>query len=204
MSSILDTTNLAFAQITTSAKGAKTLPTLYKNGEAVTWQIPDPMEVPFEASAYNDPEGVANRVTLCLTPSVDVCEAMTALDAWCIQTLSQNPAALIGVQLTPEQVKERYVSCLKTSEKAIPVCAPKSIAQVGMHYRHTHPIKSSVNTRNRGVVVPYSLRSHSRVYTSWGVSSGPSWSVLMPLCTKVKATNVHFRKVIAGLEDEIH
>ena len=40
-----------------------------------------------------------------------------ALDAWCIQTLSQNPTVLLGLQLTSEQVKERYVSCLKTSEK---------------------------------------------------------------------------------------
>ena len=117
MSSTLDTTNLAFTQITTSAKGAKTLPTLYKNGEAITWQITDLMECPFDASAYDDPDNTSNRVTLCLSPSADVCAAMTALDDWCIQTLSQNPTTLIGAQLTPEQVKERYVSCLKTSDK---------------------------------------------------------------------------------------
>ena len=104
MSPILDTTILAFGQVTTTAKGAKTLPALYTNGTPVTWQF-DQMEVPFEPSAYNDPEGVANRVTLCPTPSADVCEAITALDDWCIQTLSQNPAALIGVQLTPELIK---------------------------------------------------------------------------------------------------
>ena len=111
----LNTAELAFAQIATNAKGAKTLPALCTDGNIVTWQFSDPMEVPFDASAYNDPEGTANRVTLCVTPSAYVTAYVEALDAWCIHTLSQNPTSLLGVQLTPEQVKERYVSCLKTS-----------------------------------------------------------------------------------------
>ena len=113
----LNTAELAFAQLTTNAKGAKTLPAFCTNCDAVTWQFSDPMEVPFEASAYNDPDGLANRVTLCVTPSAHLNSTIEALDAWCIQTLSQNPTTLLGVQLTPEQVKERYVSCLKTSDK---------------------------------------------------------------------------------------
>ena len=113
----IDTTNLAFAQITTSAKGANTLPALYKNGDPVTWQIADLLECPFDASAYNDVDNTANRINLCVTPSAHVCAAIAALDAWCIQTLAQNPTVLLGMQLSPEQVKERYVSCLKTSDK---------------------------------------------------------------------------------------
>ena len=113
----LNTAELAFTQIATNAKGAKTLPALCTNGSAVSWQFSDPMEVPFDTSAYNDPDGTANRVTLCVTPSAHVTATVGALDAWCIHTLSQNPTTLLGVQLTPEQVKERYVSCLKTSEK---------------------------------------------------------------------------------------
>ena len=113
----LDTANLSFTQITTNAKGAKTLPALCKNGTVITWQFSDPMEVPFDASAYNDPDGTANRVTLCVTPSAHMCATIAALDDWCIQALSENPTVLLGMQLSPEQVKERYVSCLKTSEK---------------------------------------------------------------------------------------
>ena len=113
----LNTAELAFAQVTTNAKGAKTLPAFCTNGNAVTWQFSDPMEVPFEASAYNDPDGLANRVTLCLTPSAHMTATVEALDAWCIQTLSQNPTVLLGGQLTPEQVKERYVSCLKGAKR---------------------------------------------------------------------------------------
>ena len=113
----LNTAELAFTQITTNAKGAKTLPALCTNGNIVTWQFSDPMEVPFDASAYNDPDGTANRVTLCVTPSTHLAVTIEALDAWCIETLSRNPTALLGVQLTPEQVRERYVSCLKVSDK---------------------------------------------------------------------------------------
>ena len=113
----LDIATLAFTQITTNSKGAKTLPALCNNGDPVTWQIADILECPFDASAYNDVDNTANRVTLCVTPSAHVCATIAALDAWCIQTLAQNPSVLLGVQLSPEQVKERYVSCLKTSEK---------------------------------------------------------------------------------------
>ena len=113
----LDTAAFSFSQITTNAKGAKALPALGKNGDVITWQFSDPMEVPFDASAYNDPDGTANRVTLCVTPSAHMCATIAALDAWCIQALSENPTVLLGMQLSPEQVKERYVSCLKTSEK---------------------------------------------------------------------------------------
>ena len=77
----LNTADLAFTQITTNAKGAKNLPALCTNGSAVTSQFSDPMEVPFDASAYNDPDGLANRVTLCVTPSAHLTSTIEALDA---------------------------------------------------------------------------------------------------------------------------
>ena len=111
----IDTDKLKFAPLITSAKGAKQLPILYATGENVVWQPKDFMEIAFEPSAYNDPE--ANRVSMCLTPSEDMCETINALDEWCINKLSSDPVGLIGVQMTPEQIRERFVSCLKTSEK---------------------------------------------------------------------------------------
>ena len=93
------------------------MPALYKDGSNVTWQIAEPLEVAFEPSAYNDAENTATRVTLCVTPTDAVYESISALDEWCIQTLSANPVPLLGLQLSPEQVRERYVSPLKTSEK---------------------------------------------------------------------------------------
>ena len=114
-SAMIDTSNLAFSTILTNAKGAKQLPALYKDGEPVIWQPNEYVEIPFEPSAFNDE--AANRVTLCVTPSESMIEAVNALDAWCIDTLVKNAITLIGVQLTPEQIRDRYVSCLKTSDK---------------------------------------------------------------------------------------
>ena len=58
-------------------------------------------------------------MNLCVNPSEAVCETIAALGEWCIQTLASNPVPLLGLQLAPEQVRERYVSCLKTSEKGL-------------------------------------------------------------------------------------
>ena len=110
----IDISNLAFASLCTTSKGAKQLPAWYTDGEPVSWQPEHFMEVPFEPSAFGDPE--ASRVTLCVTPSETLSAQIAELDAWCINTLISTPS-LLGVSLTPEQVKERYASSLKTSEK---------------------------------------------------------------------------------------
>ena len=110
----IDITQLAFAPLLTTAKGAKQLPALLTNGDPVAWQPDDYMEVPFEPSAFGDPEAI--RVTLCFNPSESLCSQIAEVDAWCISTLIANPS-LIGISLTPEQVRERYSSSLKTSDK---------------------------------------------------------------------------------------
>jgi hypothetical protein len=110
----VDVSSLAFAPLFTTAKGAKQLPALFKDGEPVAWQPDDYMEIPFEPSAFGDPEAI--RVTLCVTPSESLTSTLEAMDAWCIGTLIANPA-LLGIALTPEQVRERYSSSLKISEK---------------------------------------------------------------------------------------
>ena len=113
----LDINNIAFTSIVANSNGAKTLPALFENGSNVTWQFEDLLEIPFEPSAYNDNDNAATRVTICLNPSDHVCDIIAALDEWCIQTLSANPVPLLGVQLTVEQIRDRYISCLKTSDK---------------------------------------------------------------------------------------
>ena len=77
-SSTIETSTLEFAPLFTNSKGAKQIPALYNNGEAVVWQPTEFLEVPFEPSAYNDVE--ATRVTLCMNPSEAVCETIRALD----------------------------------------------------------------------------------------------------------------------------
>ena len=73
------------------------------------------MEIPFEPSAFGDTEAL--RVTLAFTPSDALMQTITELDNWCINTLSATPCVLLGINLTKDQVRERYSSSLKTSEK---------------------------------------------------------------------------------------
>ena len=112
--SAIDQNNLAFSALFTTAKGAKQLPALSKDGHAIIWQPEDFVEVPLEPSAFNDPD--ANRVTICVSPSKSMCENITILDEWCIDNLTKDTTGLLGIQLSPTQVRERCVSCLKTSE----------------------------------------------------------------------------------------
>ena len=111
----IDTSKLAFASIFTNAKGARQLPALFTDGEPVAWQPDDFMQIPFEPSAFGDAE--ASRVTLCMTPSDSLVATIAQLDKWCLNTLCATPLALLGISLTPEQVRERYSSSLKTNEK---------------------------------------------------------------------------------------
>ena len=110
----LNISDLAFAPLVVTAKGAKQAPVLYTDGSPVAWQIDEYCEVPFEPSAFGDPE--ANRVTLCFTPSESLCAQIAQFDSWCIDAISSTPG-ILGVVLTPEQVKERYASSLKLSDK---------------------------------------------------------------------------------------
>ena len=87
--STLDISTLAFAALYQTPKGAKRLPALFKNGDPVAWQTDDFMEIPFEPSAFGDPE--ASRVILCFSPSPELCKTIQELDAWCIDTLIANP-----------------------------------------------------------------------------------------------------------------
>ena len=106
--------NLAFASLFVTAKGAKQVPALYNDGSHVAWQVDEYCEIPFEHSAFGDPE--ANRVTLCFTPSEKLCTQITQLDQWCVDAVIANPS-LLGIPLTVEQVNDRYASSIKTNGK---------------------------------------------------------------------------------------
>ena len=43
-------------------------------------------------------------------------QSIAELDEWCIATISANPS-ILGIALTPDQVKERYASSIKVSDK---------------------------------------------------------------------------------------
>ena len=115
MAATIDISQLNFAALAVAAKGSKQVPALYSDGSSVVFQPETLFEVPFEPSAFNDPE--ATRVTLCLNPTEEVCETIRELDEWILESLIANPTNLLGLTLSAEQIRERYVSSMKTSEK---------------------------------------------------------------------------------------
>ena len=54
---------------------------------------------------------------MCLNLTDDVCEMIKELDEWVLESLIANPTDLLGITLSPEQIRERYVSSMKTVEK---------------------------------------------------------------------------------------
>ena len=58
-STTIDTSKLAFCSIFTNNKGARQLPALFLDGEAVAWQPEEYMSIPFEPSAFNDAAGTS-------------------------------------------------------------------------------------------------------------------------------------------------
>ena len=51
-----------------------------------------------------------------VTPSDAMTQSIAELDDWCVATISANPS-ILGIALTPDQVKERYASSIKVSDK---------------------------------------------------------------------------------------
>ena len=114
MNATFNIASQAFDPLVTTAKGAKQHPALTIDGDPVVWKPLEWCPVPFEPSAFSDPD--ANRVTLCVTPSDAMVQSIAHLDAWCIPTIAANPS-LLGLSLTAEQVAERCASSIKVDEK---------------------------------------------------------------------------------------
>ena len=106
---------LSFGPLISRLKGSKQIPILQNKTKALTWQPIDFWVTPFEPSNFSDKE--SNRVSICFTPTAEVEDSLKIFDLWCINRLASQSKALLGQQMTEEQVKARYVSPLKTSEK---------------------------------------------------------------------------------------
>jgi len=107
---------LSFGALISTTKGSKQIPILQNKTKPLTWQPDEFWDIPFEPSNFADKD--SNRVTLCFTPTEQAEDFLRIFDLWCIKALaSQSKELLGGNQLTEEQVKNRYISPIKTSEK---------------------------------------------------------------------------------------
>lgn len=102
-------------------KGAKSVP-ITSDGKAVVW-LPGAHQVAFEPSAFSGED--VSRVNLVLRASPGVVEALTALDAYLVGLLALDSVKVFGKPLTEDEVRARFCSSLKTSEKYAPTFKAK-------------------------------------------------------------------------------
>ncbi len=93
----IDTASLALGDVVTTGKGAKQIPLCTIGGDAVIWKPKDGLTVPFEPSAYNQPDGTRVNLRLSVTPAV--VSSLQDFDEWCVTALAAQSSRLLGSQL---------------------------------------------------------------------------------------------------------
>ena len=106
----IETSGLTLGDVSLSGKGAKSVPIL----PATMWS-PGELRVLWQPSGFNDPS--ANRVAVSFTSTPEVEADIQQLESWVLETLATNPQKYFGQELTLTQLKERFVSAIKTSDK---------------------------------------------------------------------------------------
>ena len=106
-----ETSALSFGDLSSSGKGAKTVPLLGQN----TTYSPGELKCLWEPKSIDGSDQNRVSISFQLTPEVEA--DVLALETWVIQTLSANSRKYLGQDLTEVQVRDRFVSAIKTSEK---------------------------------------------------------------------------------------
>jgi hypothetical protein len=109
----IEMASLKLGEITLLGKGAKVTP-LTSNGGILKW-TPGPLQILFQPKAFNDP--TATRVSVCFKSTSEIEDYIEQLEAWILKEVSSNPQMYLGQACSEAQVRERFTSALKTSEK---------------------------------------------------------------------------------------
>jgi len=109
----LEVNSLTLGDLTTTGKGTKQIPLRCKDG-LLKFQ-PGPLRVLWQPQAYNEP--TATRVPICFESTPEVEDYMNTLDDWVIKALAAGSQNYFGGTLTVDQVRDKYTSSLKTSQK---------------------------------------------------------------------------------------
>ena len=104
---------LTLGDVTTSGKGAKTVPFSVNSGPA-DFTLPC-LEVAFEPSAYQNDE--ATRVNLVLKVGALHEAEMATIDQWILEAVAIDPMRFFGKMKSRENLLETYTPCLKKTEK---------------------------------------------------------------------------------------
>ena len=114
MSTFPSITSFKLGPLSVTSKGSKQIQISKEDGPLV-WQPSESCEVPFEPSNFSDKE--SSRVNLCFVPTEEIESCLELFESWCIKALTKESKELLGQELTESQIKERFQSSLKTSEK---------------------------------------------------------------------------------------
>ena len=106
----IETSALTIGDVSSSGKGARTCPIL----PATLWS-PGELQVLWQPKAYDGSD--ANRVSISFQPTHTDEKELLALEAWVLATVTADKRFFQDV--TPAQIRERFVSCLKVSYKGL-------------------------------------------------------------------------------------
>lgn len=106
----IETSALTIGDVSSSGKGARTCPIL----PATLWS-PGELQVLWQPKAYDGSD--ANRVSISFQPTHTAEKELLALEAWVLATVTADKRFFQDV--TPAQIRERFVSCLKVSDKGL-------------------------------------------------------------------------------------
>jgi len=104
---------LQVGDVFVTGKGAKQIP-LTIDGEPVLWQPKEYLSIPWEPSAFNNPE--ATRVNLVFNGTPATVESLRALDEWSVNILAERSEKLFGQKISAEDMQKRFQPTLKTHE----------------------------------------------------------------------------------------
>ena len=104
------TSSLTLGNIVASGK-AKTVPL---TGDCV-WTPSDLTKVLWQPKGFNGED--TNRVAISFTSGPEAEQELLLLEQWILDVVGKEPKRFLGQELTPAQVKERFVSAVKVSEK---------------------------------------------------------------------------------------
>ena len=114
MSTIPNISKLTLGPLLTNTKGSKQIQ-ISSDGSPLVWTPSEYLEVPFEPSHFSDPQ--ASRVSICFAPRPEIESFQKIFESWCLKALVKHSKEFLGSEQTEAQIREKFQSSIKTSEK---------------------------------------------------------------------------------------
>ena len=105
---------LTLGPLISTSKGAKQI-LISHDGANLVWTPSEYLDVPFEPSNFSDKESA--RLSICFGPTKEIENYLSLFESWCVKALAKNSRELLGSEHMEAQIKEKFQSSIKTSEK---------------------------------------------------------------------------------------